>query len=605
LELTDNIYINILEASPFPVYLCTGESKIVTMANKAALKAWGKDESVIGLPFDEALPEMRDQPFSDQITRVYETGEPYYASNERADVMVDGKLQTFYYKFSFQPMRDREGKILGVICFSTDVTELEFGRQAVEESRSSLYNLVRQAPVGICIVKGNPLYVEVVNDSFLSTVRKKRSDFEDTPYWKALPEAAHIYEPITEDVLQTGETYFAVEHEIMVIKDGDEEPAFFDFVFQPIRDFDGTLQTIMIIALDVTEKVNARHKIEESEERARLAIQAAEIGTFDLDLETEIILASDRYKAIMGFKDPVKREMFAEAVHPDDRPIRIKSLEEALITGKLFFEVRILWPDESEHWLRAQGNVYFGQDRKPVRILGTLLDITEYKRLQQQKDDFISVASHELKTPLTSIKATLQLIDKMITNDPASDKVPVFLNKANNSLLKMQQLIDTLLDVSKITSGKLRLHKQHFKVSDLVNECCDHFRVMATHDIEITGDENLIIYADKERIEQVLVNFVNNAVKYAPESNKIIVHISKEGTSAKIAVQDFGRGIPADKIPHLFERYYRVNESGVQYSGLGLGLYISADIIERHGGQIGVDSTEGEGSTFWFKLPVL
>ncbi len=604
MKLTDSIYTNIIEASPFPVYLCTGERKIVTMANKAALKAWGKDRSVIGLPFDEALPEMQDQPFSDQITSVYETGKAYYASNERADIMVDGKLQTFYYKFSFQPVRDNDGKILGVVCFSTDVTELEYGRQAVEESRLTLYNLIRQAPVGICIVKGTPLYVEVVNDSFLSTVRKKRSDFTNTPYWKAIPEAAHIYEPITTRVIQTGEPYCAVEHEITVIKDGIEETAFFDFVFEPIRDFDGTLQTIMIIAMEVTEKVNARHKIEESEERARLAIQAAEIGTFDIDLKTEIILASERYKAIMGFKDQVTRGMFVEAVHPDDRDIRAKALAEAMVTGKLFFEVRILWPDKSEHWLRAQGIVYFDHDNKPARILGTLLDITEHKRLQQQKDDFISVASHELKTPLTSMKATMQLIDRIISNDPTSDKLPVFLNKANNSLLKMQQLIDTLLNVSKINSGKLKLYKQHFKVSELVNECCDHLKVIGTYEIQVTGDEDLVIYADKERIDQVLVNFVNNAVKYAPESNKIIVHISQEGTSAKIAVQDFGSGIPADKVPHLFERYYRVDDSGVQYSGLGLGLYISADIIERHGGQIGVDSEEGHGSTFWFKLPM-
>jgi PAS domain S-box-containing protein len=574
------------------------------MANKAALKAWGKDDSVIGLPFDEALPEMRDQPFSSQISRVYETGEAYYAGSERADVTVDAKLQTFYYKFSFQPMRDSDSNIFGVVCFSTDVTELEFGRQAVEESRLSLYNLVRQAPVGICIVKGNPLYVEVVNDAFLSTVRKKRSDFENTPYWKAIPEAAHIYEPITDNVIQTGETYRAIEHEIMVMKDGMEEHAFFDFVFEPIRDFDGTLQTIMIIAFEVTEKVNARHKIEESEERARLAIQAAEIGTFDLDLATEIILASDRYKAIMGFTGVVTRSMFAAAVHPDDRHIRVKALAEAMVTGKLFFEVRIVWPDESEHWLRAQGNVYFDQYGKPMRILGTLLDITAYKRLQQQKDDFISVASHELKTPLTSMKATMQLIDRIISTDPASDKLPLFLNKAHNSLLKMQQLIDTLLNVSKINSGKLQLHKQHFKVSDLVNECCDHIRVMGTHEIKLTGDEDLVVYADKERIDQVLVNFVNNAVKYAPESNKIIVDISQEGAFAKIAVKDFGSGIPADKVPHLFKRYYRVDDSGVQYSGLGLGLYISADIIERHGGQIGVDSIVGQGSTFWFKLPL-
>jgi signal transduction histidine kinase len=127
---------------------------------------------------------------------------------------------------------------------------------------------------------------------------------------------------------------------------------------------------------------------------------------------------------------------------------------------------------------------------------------------------------------------------------------------------------------------------------------------MGKHSIHIQGDKELEIYADEHRIDQVIVNLVNNAVKYAPDSKDIFITIEKEQDQVKIAVRDDGPGISEDKIPHLFDRYYRVHSTGYQGSGLGLGLYICAEIIKRHGGEIGVESELGKGSTFWFTLPL-
>jgi signal transduction histidine kinase len=157
----------------------------------------------------------------------------------------------------------------------------------------------------------------------------------------------------------------------------------------------------------------------------------------------------------------------------------------------------------------------------------------------------------------------------------------------------MQHLIESLLNVSKITAGQLALNKTLFKIGEMVNDSCDHIRLAGDHELILSGDIDLEIFADRSKIEQVMVNLVNNAVKYAPQSKKIIIDITKQHKAAKISVQDFGEGISHDKIPHLFERYYRVDSTGLQYSGLGLGLYISAEIVERHGGKIGVISEAG------------
>jgi PAS domain S-box-containing protein len=604
LEPSESTFRDIVEISPYPVYICTGEDAIVTVANNATLKAWGRDASVIGKPFNIALPELEDQPFLGLIKSVYHTGKPYSTDSDRADLMIGGRLETFYFKFTYLPLYDKEGNRYGVACFATDVTELERARQAVEESEMTLYNLVRQAPIGICIIRAGDLTIEVVNDTYLELVGKKRDHMEHKTIWEAVPEAAEIYAPIMSNVITSGINYNASEHELILIRNGKPETVFIDFSYEPVMHFDGTINAIMVIGIDVTDKVIARRNIEDAEERGRLAIEAAEIGTFDLNLVKRVIVTSDRLNAIFGFNSAVPWRKMADTFHPDDRHMRAKAHEDALKAGNLFYEARIIHPDESIHWIRAQAKVYYDNEGKPTRMLGTILDITEFKRLQQQKDDFISVASHELKTPMTSLKASIQILDKLIKDNGSTDRVSAFIEKANTSLTKMQHLIESLLNVSKISAGQLALDKSYFKVGELINECFDHIRLAGQHEVILTGDTEIELFADRSKIEQVIVNLVNNAVKYAPQSRDIVVTITRRPTTVKVSVQDFGEGIPYDKIPHLFERYYRVDSSGVQYSGLGLGLYISAEIIERHGGKIGVNSDAGKGSTFWFILPL-
>lgn len=406
------------------------------------------------------------------------------------------------------------------------------------------------------------------------------------------------------EVINTGTSFFAQEAEVLLIRNNKPEILFIDFVYEPVRHFDGSINAIMVIAIDVTDKVVARRNIEDVEERGRLAIEAAEIGTFDLNILTQITVTSDRFNAIFGFDKSMPRRKLIESFHPEDRIIRTRAHEEADKTGYLFYEARIIHPDESVHWIRTQAKIYYDSDNTPVRMLGTVLDITEFKRLQQQKDDFISVASHELKTPMTSLKASIQILDKLIKTNGNTENISTFIEKANISLTKMQHLIESLLNVSKITAGQLALNKTYFKAGDMITESCDHVRMAGDHQLIISGDTDIDLYADRSKIEQVIVNLVNNAVKYAPHSRRIIIHVVRRTKTVKISVQDFGEGIAYDKIPHLFERYYRVDSTGVQYSGLGLGLYISAEIVERHGGKIGVNSEAGKGSTFWFTVPI-
>jgi two-component system CheB/CheR fusion protein len=165
-------------------------------------------------------------------------------------------------------------------------------------------------------------------------------------------------------------------------------------------------------------------------------------------------------------------------------------------------------------------------------------------------------------------------------------------------------LIQDLLNASKVNEGRLHLNKKRYVLSTSMDDCCDHVRSEGTFTIRTEYDKKLEVFADEGRVDQVVVNFVNNAMKYASQSKEILIKLESIDGMAKVSVIDKGPGISAEKLPRVFERYYQVDSSGSQYSGLGLGLYICSEIIKKHDGQIGVESELGKGSTFWFTIPL-
>jgi len=254
--------------------------------------------------------------------------------------------------------------------------------------------------------------------------------------------------------------------------------------------------------------------------------------------------------------------------------------------------------------LEVKGKALFDEEGKAYRFSGIAQEVTEAYKLQQRKDEFISVASHELKTPITSLSASMQILQKLVKTDPSSEKIPLFVNKANNNLSKLINLLDDLLNVTKIQQGQLALNITRFDIVELIKDCCDYINFNSEHEFKLMGDDEVMIFADYRRIYQVMINLIGNAVKYSPQSNRVEITVFHDEENVTVSVRDFGIGINPEKLPHLFDRYYRVDAFGHQFSGLGLGLYITAEIIQRHNGKIAVDSNLGSGSNFWFSLPM-
>lgn len=468
-------------------------------------------------------------------------------------------------------------------------------------SESRFRNIIKQAPVAICVIRAEDLMVTDVNIGYLELVGKSLEQLENRTIWDAVPEAAEAYAPVMRQVIHTGIAFHAREHELVLVRNGIDETVFVDFVYEPVTDLDGKVTSIMVVGNEVTDKVLARRRIEDAEERSRLAIEAADIGTYDFSYADQSLKVSERFNEIFGLTGSVNRAQILAMYHPSDIILSEQAQATAMQTGKLFYEARLLQSDGAIKWIRVHGNVHHDKNGIVDKMLGTVLDITEFKQLQQQKDDFISIASHELKTPITSLKASLQLLERMKSNP--TPIMPRLIAQSTRSMEKITDLVEDLLNVTKINQGQILLNKSRFNIAHLLDECCSHVQQLGTHELVVTGNEEIEILADESRIEQVIFNFVNNAMKYAPDSKDIFLDVENLNTYIKISVRDTGPGIPASKLPHLFDRYFRADQSGAQVSGLGLGLYISSDIVHRHRGEIGVESVEGIGSTFWFTIP--
>jgi signal transduction histidine kinase len=235
----------------------------------------------------------------------------------------------------------------------------------------------------------------------------------------------------------------------------------------------------------------------------------------------------------------------------------------------------------------------------------SIRDITDRKLLEQRKDEFISMASHELKTPITSLKGFLALLHQRLT--PYKDEKALhYLSRIDSQVNKLIKLISDLLDISKMQTGQLLYQEERFDVNALVQEIVENVQgTTSTHRLLLESQTQAEVFGDRDRIGQVLINLLNNAIKYSPRANTVLVRVAKDSHQVIISVQDFGIGIAKEHQHKIFERFYRVTDSAEKtYPGLGMGLYISCEIVKRHGGQLWVESKKSEGATFHCALPL-
>jgi len=247
----------------------------------------------------------------------------------------------------------------------------------------------------------------------------------------------------------------------------------------------------------------------------------------------------------------------------------------------------------------------YEQSRALNEVQKALREEIEFrKEAERKKDEFISIASHELKTPMTSIKGYIQLLERSLDKNDV-ETVRTRLYKVQNQIEKLNLLIADLLDISKIESGKLKFNKKYFQFDILVDHILEMMQ-QSNPQLKIICKNRVSaeIYGDEMRIEQVIINFITNAIKYAPDSEEIHISAEIKGDNVHFSVRDFGIGISADHQQKIFEKFYRIEESSERFQGLGIGLYICQEIIDRHQGKIGAQSMPDQGSLFYFQLPL-
>jgi len=319
----------------------------------------------------------------------------------------------------------------------------------------------------------------------------------------------------------------------------------------------------------------------------------------------EIDYLNKRYSEFTGLSE--KESLgngWLQILHPDDVERTSEVWANSLAYGTNYeIEYRFRrGSDNTYRWHLGKALPLKNHNDKVIKWFGITTDIHEQKRAEHQKDEFLSIASHELKTPLTSVKAFMQLALKNTTPD---EKAYGFISKSSSQIVRLESLINDLLDVSKINAGKMTYNHEPFDFSEALIETVEGIQQgTQTHHLTIERNDQVVYKGDKLRIEQVINNLLANAIKYSPNSNSIIIRSELQHNNLIVSVQDFGIGIAAENLTQLFDRYYRVDNTSMRFQGLGLGLFISSEIIKRHNGSFWIESQPGEGSTFFFLLPV-
>jgi two-component system CheB/CheR fusion protein len=599
--------LTLFSQAPVSMCLLLGKNYIIENANAKMLDLWGKDQSAIGKPILDVMPELKPQGFEEILSQVYHKGEIF--KGDRLPVILEkyGSFAERFFNFIYTPVINQNQEIIGISVVATEVTDQILSERKLVESEYRFEDLIQKSDYSIAIYRSEDLIIELANDLMLKTWGKDRSvigmKLED-----ALPELeGQPFIALLENIFKTGIGYSATEDAADLIVDGIKQTFYFNFSYKPMKDSQGKVYAIYNMAVDVTDLVLTRKKIQESEVKFRELADSMPQFVWTCTTEGDINYMNENWYRYTGFsKDEDPEISVQRLIKPDIYDEVSRIWDESLKTQKPF-EVEYEFEDPKNpgtyRWFLGRAIPAFDENGNIKQWIGTFTDINEFKQLQKQKDNFLGIASHELKTPLTSLKLYTQFIEKslVIANDLKNAKVA---QKMDDQIDHLKALVEDLLDVTKIQNGKIQLNESFFDFDALIEEVVVEQQMSTRHKIQVYKNNIGEIYADRHRLSQVMSNLISNAIKYSPEADEVHVSAWDEDGKILFKVRDFGIGIPEDKREKVFEQYYRVSGTKEHtFPGLGLGLYISSEIIKRSGGKIFVHSFEGKGSDFCFEIP--
>ena len=496
---------------------------------------------------------------------------------------------------------------MGILASGYDVTKEVLLKHENEKQivNQEAYNLFMQAPVGFSLLLGDDHKIELVNAMALRFTGRGEESV-GKPVVEVMPEIEKQgYIKLLDRVKRDGESFNLKESPVRLVKDGVEKMIYLDIFFHPFYQ-DEKIAGVLALFMNVSERVAIKRNVEEMRERFETMANNIPNLAWIANADGEIFWYNNRWYKYTGTAQQEVEGWGWQSVHdPKNLPAVLENWKRSLTTGE---------PFEMTLFLRGTDKIFRpfltrivpirDNHEKIIRWLGTHTDITKQKEVEKMKDDFISIASHELKTPLTTIKAYGQLAEDML-RESGDKKTLETIKRMGSQVTKLNLLIDDLLDVSKIQKGKLIYKEEFFNLNELLVEVIDDMQpTTATHKIEYELDSTTQVFGDRNKIGQVINNLISNAIKYSPKANTIIISTQIEEEGVKVTVQDFGIGILTKNFKKVFAQFYRVSgENQLKFSGMGIGLFICRQIVARHGGKIWIRSKIKSGSTFYIWLP--
>jgi PAS domain S-box-containing protein len=624
-----------LHQAPMRIMALRGPEHRVEFANTQVLQIERYADRV-GKPFREGWPEFVEQGILAILDEIYITGTPFTGTEVplKVDRKGDGVPEEAYFNLVYQPLRNAQGDIDGLLLSAIEVTEQVQARRRVEElnrqleARASELEATFEAMtegVSICDARGEIRYTNAAYRSLMAL--EKDADpsllqLDQRIEWLAFRDMAG--RPLPKEQLPTlrvlrGERLSGTHRMDALCHTYKGEDIILNISGAPIRDAAGQIVGGVVVFRDVTERRQLEQQLQYSERKLRSLVESNVLGVVVADVDGRIYEVNERVAHMVGYsKDELLSRTFnwQHLVPPDAHEAQAQMTKTLLSTG-------VVPPQEGEY-LRKDGSrlpvlaaaTLLDQERDLA--LGVILDMSDRKAAERRKQEFLSMVSHELRTPLTSIMGfiDLALLYSELFPRPLSPEAEKLLGKMEAGLKRaMRQveietrLVEELLEVSRLELHKFEMSVQPENLVTIVQETVANQQQAArTRQIELVlpPEEVVPVLADAGRIGQALTNYLTNALKYAPLDQVVLVHLVVEARSARVSVRDQGPGLTPEQQQRVWERFYQVAAPGHQGpdGGLGLGLAIARAIVEQHQGQVGVQSAPGRGSTFWFSLPL-